>query len=76
MTLRDFHFFAQGSTHSSSRVVPLRHGSKSVQQFFHLNKHLHHANPHDKLCASFTRVTKCWIPTYVLPNSLGSKARS
>ena len=75
-TSRDLCLFAHGSTRSSSRVVPLRHGSKSVRKPFHLNRHLHHANPHDKLSASFTRVTKLWIPKYVLANPLGSKARS
>ena len=68
--------FTCGSTRSSSRVAPLRDGSKSVRKSFHLNRHLHHANPHDKLSASFTRVTKYWIPKYVLANPLGSKTRS
>jgi hypothetical protein len=30
----------------------LRHGSKRVQRSFHSNRHLHHANPHDKLSPS------------------------
>jgi hypothetical protein len=54
----------------------LRHGSKRVQRSFHSNRHLHHAKPHDKLSPSFTRVTKLWIPKYVLANPLGSKAPS
>ena len=75
-TSGDLCLFARGSTRSSSRVVPLRHGSKGVRKPFLLNQHLRHANPHDKLSASFTRVTKCWIPKYVLANPLGSKTRS
>ena len=65
-----------GSTRSSSRVAPLRDSFKSVWKSSHLNQHLHHANPHDKLSASFTCVTKYWIPKYVLANPLGSKTRS
>ena len=57
-TSRDHCLFACGSTRSSSRVAPLRHGSKSVSKSSHLNRHLHHANPHDKWSASFTRVAK------------------
>jgi hypothetical protein len=53
----------------------LRHGSKSVQKPLHSNRHLHHAYSHDKLSASLTRVTKYWIPKYVLANPLGSKTR-
>ena len=68
--------FSHGSTRSSSRVAPLRDGSKSVQKSFHLNRHLYHANPHDKLSASLTRATKYWISKYVLDNPLGSKTRS
>lgn len=75
-TSRDHCLFARGSTRSSSRVAPLRHGSKGVFKSSHLNRHLHHANPHDKLSASFARVTKCWIPKYMLANPLGSKTRS
>ena len=75
-TSRDHCLFTRGSTHSSSRVAPLRHGSKGVFKSSHLNRHLHHANPHDKLSASFARVTKCWIPKYMLANPLGSKTRS
>ena len=75
-TPKDLCLFACGSTRLSSRVAPLRHGSKGVRKPFHSNRHLHHANPHDKLSASFTRVTKYWIPKYVLANPLGSKARS
>ena len=54
----------------------MRDGSKSVQKSFHLNWHMHHANSHDKLSAPFARVTKYWIPKYVLANPLGSKTRS
>ena len=75
-TSGDFCLLARGSTCSSSRVAPLRHGSKSVPKASRLNWHLHHANPHGNLSASFTRVTKYWIPKYVLANPLGSKARS
>ena len=75
-TSEDLCLFARGSTRFSSRVAPLRRGSKSVRKSSHLNRHLHHANPHDKLSASFTRVTKYWIPKYVLANPLGSKTRS
>jgi hypothetical protein len=71
-----FAFFACGSTHLSSWVAPLRHGSKGVRKPFHCNQHLHHANSHDKLSASHTRVTKYWIPKYVLANPLGSKTWS
>ena len=76
MTSGDLCLFTRGSTCSSSRVAPLRYGFKSVPKSSRLNWHLHHANPHDKLSASFTRVTKLWIPKYVLANPLGSKARS
>ena len=75
-TSEDLCLFARGSTRSSSRVAPLRHGSKSVRKPFQSNRHLHHANPHDKLRASFARVTKCWILKYVLANPLGSKTWS
>jgi hypothetical protein len=73
-TSRDLCLFSYGSTRFSWRVAPLRHDSKSVQNPFHSNRHLHHANPLDKLSASLTRVTKYWIPKYVLANPLGSKA--
>jgi hypothetical protein len=76
MTSEDLCLFACGSTRFSSRVAPLRHGSKSVRKPFHSNWHLHHANLHDKLSASLTRVTKYWIPKYVLANPLGSRTRS
>jgi hypothetical protein len=76
MTSKDLCLFSYGSTRFSSRVAPLRHDSKSVRNPFHSNRHLHHANPHDKLSTSFTRVTKYWIPKYVLANPLGSKTRS
>jgi hypothetical protein len=75
-TSRDLCHFAYGSTHFSSRISPLRNRSKDVQKPFPSNQHLHHADPHDKLSASFTLVTKYWIPKYVLVNPLGSKARS
>ena len=75
-TVGDHCLFARSSTCSSSRVAPLRHGSKSISKSCHLNRHLHHANPHDKLRASFTHVTKFWIPKYMLTNPLGSKTRS
>jgi hypothetical protein len=67
-TSRDLCLFACGSTRFSSRVAPSRHGSKGVQNSFSSNRHLRHANPHDTLSASFTRVTKYWIPKYVLAN--------
>jgi hypothetical protein len=76
MTSRDLCLFACNSTRLSSRVAPLRHGSKGVRKPFHCNQHLHRANSHDKLSASHTRVTKYWIPKYVLANPLGSKTRS
>jgi hypothetical protein len=76
MTSKDFCLFVCVSTRLSLRVAPLRHGSKSVRKPFHSNQHFHHANPHDKLSALLTRVTKYWIPKYVLANPLGSKARS
>jgi hypothetical protein len=75
MTSKDFFLFVCVSTRISLRVALLRHGSKSVRKPFHSNQHFHHANPHDKLSASLTRVTKYWIPMYVLANPLGSKAR-
>jgi hypothetical protein len=75
-TSRYLCLFACGSTRLSSWVAPLRHGSKGVRKPFHCNQHLHHANSHDKLSASHTRVTKYWIPKYVLANPLGSKTRS
>jgi hypothetical protein len=75
-TPKDLCLFACGSTRLSSRVTSLRHGSKGVRKTFHSNRHLHHANPHDRLCAPLTRVNKSWIPKYVLANPLGSKARS
>jgi hypothetical protein len=75
-TSKDHCLFSYGSTQFSSRVAPLRHDSESARNPFHSNQHLHHANPLDKLSASLTRVTKYWIPKYVLANPLGSKARS
>jgi hypothetical protein len=75
-TSKDHCLYAYGSTRFSSRVAPLRHDSESARNPFHSNRHLHHANPLDKLSASLTRVTKYWIPKYVLANPLGSKARS
>lgn len=74
-TSGDVCLFASGNTHPSSRVAPLRHASKGISKLPHLNQHLHHANPHDKLSA-FTHVTKFWIPKYMLANPLGSKTRS
>jgi len=68
--------FANGSTRSSSRVAILRHGSKGALKTSHLNRHLHHANPHDKLSASFTRVFKSWVPKFMLANPSGSKTRA
>jgi hypothetical protein len=59
---------------ASSRAILLRNGSKDVSKM-HLNQHLHHANPHDKLSASFRRVTKSWVPKYMLANPSGSKTR-
>jgi hypothetical protein len=41
------------------------------ENLFIFNQHLHHANSHEKLSASHTRVTK-----YLLANPLGSKTRS
>jgi hypothetical protein len=73
-TLGDVCLFSLGTTHSSSRVVLLRNASKDVSKM-HLNQHLHHANPHDKLSASFRRVTKSWVPKYMLANPSGSKTR-
>jgi hypothetical protein len=73
MTSNGLCLFACGSTKFSSWVAPLRHGSKSVRKPFHLNQHLHHANPHDKLSALLMRVTKYWISKYVLTNPLGSR---
>jgi hypothetical protein len=75
-TSKDLCLFAYGSTQFSSRVAPLRPDSKSVQNPFQLNWNLHHSNPLDKLSASITRVTKYWIPKYVLANPLGSKVQS
>ena len=75
-TSGDYCLLARGSTRSFSRVAPLRHGSKGVSRPSHLNRHLHYANPHDKLSASFTCVTKFWISKYMLANPLGSKTRS
>jgi hypothetical protein len=75
-TSRDLCLFACSSTRLSPRVAPLRHGSKGVHKPFHCNQHLHHANSHDKLSASHTRVTKYWIPKYVLDNPLGFKTQS
>lgn len=68
--------FAGDCTRFPSRVLPLRHVSKGTSKPFHLNRHLHHANPHDKLSASFTRVTKYWIPKHLLANPSVSKTRS
>jgi hypothetical protein len=76
MTSKDLCLFAYDSTRFSSRVAPLRHDSESVRNPFHSNRYLHHANPQDKLSTSFARVTKYWIPKYVLANPLGSKTRS
>jgi hypothetical protein len=75
-TSKDHCLFAYGSTRFSSRVAPLRHDSESARNHFHSNRHLHHANPLNKLSSSLTRVTKYWIPKYVLANPLGSKAQS
>jgi hypothetical protein len=75
-TSKDLCLSAYGSTRSCSQVAPLRHDYESLINPFHSNRHLHHANPHDKLSASFICVTKYWIPKYVLANPLGSKTRS
>jgi hypothetical protein len=64
--------FALGTTHSSSQAVLLRNASKDISKL-HLNQHLHHANPHDNLSASFRHVTKSWVPMYMLANPSGSK---
>jgi hypothetical protein len=75
-TSKDLCLFAYCSTQFSSCVAPLRHDHESARNPFHSNRHLHHANPLDKLSASLTCMTKYWIPQYVLANPLGSKARS
>jgi hypothetical protein len=59
-TSKDHCLFAYGSTRFSSRVAPLRHDSESARNHFHSNRHLHHANPLNKLSSSLTRVTKYW----------------
>ncbi|RLM73473.1 hypothetical protein C2845_PM15G04990 [Panicum miliaceum] len=68
--------FASSSTRSSSQVALSRRASKGVSSSFHLNRHLHHANPHDKLSAPFTRVAKSWVPKSMLANPSGSKTRA
>ena len=75
-TSEDHFLFARGSTRFSSRDASWRRDSKIVRKPSHLNHHLHHANPHDKLSGSVTLATKYWIPKYVLANPLGSKTRS
>jgi hypothetical protein len=54
-TLGDACLFANGTTRSVSWVVLLRNASKGVSKL-HLNQHLHHANPHDKMSAPFRHV--------------------
>ena len=53
----------------------MRYDSKSVSKSSHLNQYLHHANPHDKLSTSFTRMAKSWVSKYMLANPSGSKTR-
>lgn len=72
----DHCLFASGSTCSSSRVSLLRRSSKGVSSSSHLNQHLQHANPHDKLSAPFTRVAKSLVPKSLLAIPLGSKTRA
>ena len=75
-TSRDHCLFANSSSCSSYRVASLRYDSKSVSKSSHLNQYLHHANPHDKLSTSFTRMAKSWVSKYMLANPSGSKTRT
>jgi len=72
----DHCLFAIASTRSSSRVALSRHGSKDVLKTSHLNRHLHHPNPHDKLSAYFTRMAKSWVSKFMFANPSGSKSRT
>ena len=67
--------FTIDCTCSSPRVASSLHAIKGDLKTSLLNQQLHHANSHDKLGSSFTRVSKSWVPKYMLANPSGSKTQ-